>query len=89
MATHRTTNQIQLLAEFSDGQEKSIVLKLPAHVMEGLSLDGKTVAAKHLIGVLMLMERQAQLQQQDDMTMNKCIDLLDAAYHPQRAANHN
>ncbi len=79
---------IKVLAEFGNEQEKSILLKLPAHVMEGLSLDGKTVSTKHLIGALMLMERQAQLQQQDDMTMSERIDLLDAAYRPQQAIDH-
>jgi hypothetical protein len=43
---------IKVLAEFGNEQEKSILLKLPAHVMEGLSLDGKTVSIKHLIGAL-------------------------------------
>jgi hypothetical protein len=42
----------------------------------------------HEIFRLMLMERQAQLQQQDDMTMSERIDLLDAAYRPQQAIDH-
>ena len=77
---------IKVLAEFGDEQEKSILLQLPGHIMQGLSLDGKTVSTKHLLGALMLMEREASLQPDETVSPAERIDLLDATYNPDRAA---
>ena len=76
---------IKVLAEFGNEQEKSILLKLPAHIMEGLSLDGETVSTKHLLGALMLMERETELHRPDEISLSERVDLLDAIYNPSRA----
>ena len=77
---------IKILAEFGNEQEKSILLQLPDHVIQGLSLDGKTVSTKHLLGALMLMEHEAALQPDETISPAERIDLLDAIYNPDRAA---
>jgi len=84
---------IRLIGALGDAEHKALLLEMPQDMISGLkvAMDG-TVDTKCLLGMLMMMEQEAELEaDEDSVGVSEQLDLLLNIYDDQRAADftHN
>jgi len=81
---------IRLIGELGNEEHKALILEMPQDMINGLKIaaDG-TVDTKCLLGMLMMMEQEAALNQsEDDPTFCEQLDLLLNIYDNSRAIDY-
>lgn len=76
---------IKVIAEMGSDENKALLLELPQDMIQGLKVyaDG-TVDTKCLLGMLMMMEQEASLEQ-EELGVSDQLDLLLNIYDDDRA----
>ncbi|MDO8953526.1 MAG: hypothetical protein Q7V63_01600 [Gammaproteobacteria bacterium] len=81
---------LKVIAELGSDENKALLIEMPQDMIRGLkvALDG-TVDTKCLLGMLMLMEQEAVLEQDNEEPLHEQLDLLLNIYDQSRAVEFN
>jgi hypothetical protein len=81
---------IKLIGELGDAEHRALILEMPRDMISGLKVaaDG-TVDTQCLLGMLMMMEQEAALEQNDDPTFSEQLELMLNIYDSSRASDYS